>query len=148
MEHDVSAQYDHADYDAFVRGIQSTSVTPSGPPGKTAGIAVRTVCPSTVEVANTATPFSVDRRTSERRSIGGKLIRTLRKTFSLASLSAYDEVEEGGLSEETTGHTSSSLGKRASIMLPLSTPSVDNGQSMQPTENDTNKLEWQELKVR
>ena len=156
-----STDNDRADYDEFVRGLKSTTVTVAAaihPKGSSEAdeIPTRTVCRSTrrpFNVHGTATPCCVGRRTSdppERRSLGGKLIRTLRKTFTLAGLGKNDEVESGGLSAETTRPTLSSFDKRSSYLRSLSTPVTDNYESMQPShwlDKDSHKSEWQQMVV-
>ena len=159
MDHALT-DHDHADYDEFVRGLQTTTVTAATaihleqPVEAAADISARTVCRSrqrTVGVEGTATMCSLGRRTSEpseRRSIGGKLMRTLRKTFSLAGLGKNDdELEDDSLSADTAHSASSSFDKQSPYLPPLYTPSLDNLQSMQSMhrlDKDSDKLEQQQ----
>ena len=160
VDHGLSTENDHADYDEFVHGIQSTTVTAATAirperPSEAAEIFTRSVCRSMqrpVGVQGTATPNSLDRRASERpgrRSLGGKLMRTLRKTFSLAGLGKNDEVEDDSLSAETF-QTLSSSDKRSSHLPSTSTLVGDNLESMFPTREfnkDDDMSEWQQVVV-
>ena len=162
MDDGLSTEYDHSDYDEFVRGLQPTTVTAAStihldqPVEAAADISAGTVCRSTqrpVGVESTATPCSLGGRTSEpseRRSLGGKLMRTLRKTFSLAGLGKNDEPEDDSLTADTAQHTSSSFDKQSPHLPPLFTPSLGNLQPMQSIhrlDKDCDKLERKQPSV-
>jgi len=142
--HSSSPENDHDDYDAFVRGLQSTGATVAtvirpGRPSEGTTVPAGAVCRSVgraVGVQSIETPCSVGRRTSEqtpRRSFGGRLIRTLRKTFSLGK---NDDVMVDG---EPTRPRSS-----------LSTGLVDELESTEPTrtlDKHSDQAERQQLTV-
>ena len=161
VDHSLSTENDNDDYDEFVRGLQSSytvtmaTVFRQELSSEAAEIHARTVRRSRqrpVGVQGTTASYSVGRKTfdpSERRSLGGKLMRTLRKTFSSAALGKNDEVEDSSLSVENTRPTSSSaFDKQSSYLLP--TPFVENVESIQSTrrlDKDSVKSEWQPLAV-
>ena len=154
----LTTENDRADYDEFVRGLQSTAVTVDTAVllrERSAEIAVGTVCHSErrpLAVPGTTTPCSGDRTSEqqlERRSLGGKLVRTLLKTFSLAGLGKNDEVENDDR-PPAARPTLPTLDQRSRRLPLLSTSDVDGLESIRPPcrlNEDSNKSKWQQLVV-
>jgi len=143
-----SIDNDHAEYDEFVRGLQATTATATYPQQTGAATEMSSagnVCCSTkqpVSLEGTVTPCClVDKMSSTsrgRRSLGGKLIRTLRKTFSMAGLGRTEDIEVNDLSAKTGRPVSSSYDKRLSYLRHCESTTL-----VGKSDDNLGQFEWQ-----